>query len=310
LPPNIPLAGIPGGFYLHAMNKKGERLFLGAHVSISGGVYNAFTRAEKCGCDTIQIFVKSSNQWAAKPFTPEELSQYHIEQKRTGIKPVIGHASYLINVASPDEALRHKSRESLLLEIERCEKLAIPYLVLHPGSYTESDEQAGMAAVVESLDWVFDRTAGYQAKIALETTAGQGTNLGYRFEQLAEIIAKSASPKRLAVCVDTCHIHAAGYDISSEKGYKQTMDEFERIIGFDKLAVIHLNDTQNERGSKVDRHHHIGQGQLGEKAFRFIMQDKRFRKIPKILETPKGDDDVMDKVNLDLLRKLALLKEK
>jgi len=279
-------------------------------MSIAGGVYNALLAGEQYGCDTIQIFVKSSNQWQAKPFKPEELIRYHDEQKRTGIEPVIAHASYLVNLGSPDQALLEKSRRAFLEEMTRCEKLAIPNLVIHPGSHIQAGEQAGIDTVVESLDWLLERTEDYRVKITLETTAGQGTNLGYKFEHLAEMIGKSANPNRLAVCFDTCHAFAAGYDISTKKGYDQTWAEFERIICIDKLAVIHLNDTKKGLNSKIDRHEHIGQGILGRKAFGLIMQDKRFKKIPKILETPKGDDGEMDDINLVLLRKLASAKKK
>jgi deoxyribonuclease-4 len=279
-------------------------------MSIAGGVHNAFAAGEQHGCDTIQIFVKSSNQWKAKPFKPSDLQKYHDEQKRTGIDPVIAHAAYLINLATPDGELLEKSRRSFLEEMDRCEKLGIRYLVIHPGSHMQSGEQAGIDTVVESINWLLDRTIDHRVNITLETTAGQGTNLGYKFEHLAEMIEKSAKPHKLAVCFDTCHAFAAGYEISTRKGYDQTWKEFERIIGIDKLAVIHLNDTKRSLGSKIDRHEHIGRGELGAKAFEMIMQDKRFKKIPKILETPKGDDNRMDDVNLKLLRKFALSKKK
>jgi len=279
-------------------------------MSIAGGVYNAFLAGEQYGCETIQIFVKSSNQWQARPFKPEELERYHDEQKRTGIEPVIAHASYLVNLGSPDKALLDKSRQAFLEEMDRCEKLAIGFLIIHPGSHMQAGEQAGIDTVVQSLNWLLEHADSSRVKITLETTAGQGTNLGYKFEQLAEMIGKSANPDRLAVCFDTCHAYAAGYDISTDRGYSQTWAEFERIIGIDKLAVIHLNDTKKGLSSKVDRHEHIGRGELGKKVFELIMQDKRFKKIPKILETPKGDNGEMDDINLSLLRKLASAKKK
>jgi len=279
-------------------------------MSIAGGVYNALLAGEQYGCDTVQVFVKSSSQWQAKPFKPEELARYHDEQKRTGIEPVIAHASYLVNLGSPDKDLLEKSRRAFLEEMNRCEKLAIPNLIIHPGSHIQAGEKAGIDTVVESLNWLLERTGDHRVKITLETTAGQGTNLGYKFEHLAEMITRSANPNRLAVCFDTCHAFAAGYDISNKKGYSQTWAEFERIIGIDKLAVIHLNDTKRGFGSKIDRHEHIGRGELGKKAFELIMQDKRFKRIPKILETPKGDDGEMDDINLGLLRKMASAKKK
>lgn len=278
-------------------------------MSIAGGLYNAFAEGERKGCDTIQIFVKSSNQWKAKSITDEELEKYHQEQKRTGIGPVVAHDSYLINLGSPDPDLLEKSRQAFLVELQRCEKLAIPYLVTHPGSYLDSPEQSGIDRVAQSLDWLFEKTADFKVKVALETTAGQGSNLGYTFEQLAEMIEKSGLPERCMVCFDTCHAYAAGYDIACNIGYEQTWKAFERIIGLDKLAAIHLNDSKKGLGSRVDRHEQIGMGTLGKDAFGFIMRDKRFKNIPKLLETPKGDNDEMDEINLKLLRKLALEKK-
>jgi deoxyribonuclease IV len=278
-------------------------MLLGAHMSIAGGVFKAIIEGEKTGCTTIQIFTKSSNQWRAKELGEKELETYQAEQKRTGISPVIGHDSYLINLGSPDADLIRKSREAFLIELERCEKMKIPYLVTHPGSHLGQGEDWGLKRIAESIDWLHERTDGYGVKIALETTAGQGTNLGYKFEQLAQIMNQAKHPERVKVCIDTCHIFAAGYEISTPDGYKKTIAEFDRIIGLKYLAVIHLNDSKKGFGSKVDRHEHIGKGQIGEQAFRFIMQDKRFEQIPKLLETPKENE--MDKVNLAILRKLA-----
>jgi deoxyribonuclease-4 len=292
------------------MKKVKQRLYLGAHMSIAGGLHNAFGHGEAFECDTIQIFVKSSNQWKAKPLTDEEVQKFKDEQKRTGIEPVVAHDSYLINLGSPDPALLDKSRKSFLMEMERCEKLGIPYLVTHPGSHIGAGEKAGISKIAESINWLLERTDGFAVKIVLETTAGQGTNLGYKFEQLATLIEKSRQPERLMVCYDTCHAFAAGYDITNPGAYEKTFNEFERIIGLKKLAVIHLNDSKKGLGSRVDRHEHIGQGMLGESAFKFIMQDMRFKTIPKILETPKGDDGKMDDVNLSLLRKFAGSKKK
>ena len=290
------------------MKKTKTRMYLGAHMSIAGGVFNAFAAGEEFGCDTIQIFVKSSNQWKAKPLSDEEIEKYRAEQKRTEITPVVAHDSYLINLGSPDAALLQKSRDAFLIEMERCEKLKIPYLVTHPGSHMNAGEEAGIAKIAESINWLFERTEDYKVKITLETTAGQGTNLGHKFEQIAAMIEKSRQPDRLAVCFDTCHAFAAGYDIASRGGYDRTWADFDRIIGLKKLAVIHLNDSKKGQGSRVDRHAHIGEGELGLKPFEFIMQDERFAQIPKILETPKGDDGRMDDVNLGLLRKMAKKK--
>ena len=280
-------------------------MLLGAHMSIAGGIFNAFARGESVGCDTMQIFTKSSNQWKAKELTDEDLEKYHAEQKRTKIDPVIAHDSYLINLGSPDAALIKKSREAFLVEMERCEKLESPFLVTHPGSHVGKGEEWGVKRIAESISWLHEQTDGYTVKIALETTAGQGTNLGYRFEQIATMIERAEQSERLAVCMDTCHIFAAGYDITTEKTYKQTISDFDRIIGLDRLAVIHFNDAKKALGSRVDRHEHLGKGEIGKDSFGFFMRDNRFSKIPKLLETPKGDDGEMDKVNLGLLRKLA-----
>ena len=278
-------------------------MLVGAHMSIAGGAFKAFAEGERVGCSSIQIFTKSSNQWRAKQLSDEELANFHAEQKRTGIIPVIAHDSYLINLGSPDEALVKKSREAFLEEMTRCEKLKIPYLVTHPGSHIDHGEEWGLKRIAESLDWLHERAGDYKVKVALETTAGQGSNLGYKFEQLAKMIELSAHPERVKVCIDTCHIFAAGYDITTIDGYEKTISEFDRIIGLKRLVAIHVNDSKKGLGSKVDRHEHIGKGMIGEKAFGFIMRDKRFEKIPKLLETPKENE--MDIVNLGLLKRLA-----
>jgi deoxyribonuclease-4 len=278
-------------------------MLLGAHMSIAGGVFNALLEGERVGCTTIQIFTKSSNQWRAKELADEELARYHNEQKRTGISPVIAHDSYLINLASPDSALLIKSREAFLEEMNRCEKLKIPFLVTHPGSHMGQGDDEGLKKVAESLDWLHERTDGFKVKVALECTAGQGTNLGYRFEHLARIIDLSAQKDRVRICIDTCHLFGAGYDISASESYEKTISEFNRIIGLKRLVVIHINDSKKGLGSRVDRHEHVGKGLIGKKAFGFVMNDKRFEKIPKLLETPKDND--MDKVNLGILRRLA-----
>jgi len=286
-----------------------KKRYLGAHISIAGGAYNAFKHGEALGCDTIQIFVKSANQWRAKPLSDEEIEKFHTEQKRTGITPVIAHDSYLINLGSPDNIMLEKSRQAFLIEMERCEKLGIPNLVAHPGSHMKAGEEAGINQIAESLNWLLERADSFNVTITLEITAGQGTNLGYKFEQIAAMIDKTNNPEKLAVCFDTCHAFAAGYNIASKDGYKQTWDEFDRIIGLNKLAVIHLNDSKKELGSRVDRHEHIGQGMIGKNAFELIMNDKRLENIPKIIETPKGDDSLMDEVNLELLHKFAEIKK-
>lgn len=277
---------------------------LGAHMSIAGGVYNAFLHGKLVGCNTIQIFVKSNNQWRAKPLSDEEVEKYHQLQKETGIYPVVAHDSYLINAASQDKALFAKSREALKIEMERCQTLKIPYLVMHPGSHVGAGEKVGLATIARALNEIFDELEDQGTKIALEATAGQGSNLGYKFEHLADIMGQVKQQNRMAVCLDTCHVFAAGYDIRTLDGYKNMMAEFDRIVGLQHLAAIHFNDSKKGIGSRVDRHEHIGKGELGKEAFGFFLNDARLAGVPKILETPKGPDYAEDKMNLKVLRSL------
>jgi deoxyribonuclease-4 len=273
-------------------------------MSIAGGVFNAFLHGQAAGCNTIQIFVKSTNQWRAKPLSAEEVEKYHQLQKETGIGPVVAHDSYLINVASQDKALYAKSREALKIELERCQILKIPYLVMHPGSHVGAGEKVGLATIAKALNEIFSELEDKGTKIALEATAGQGSNLGYKFEHLADIISQVKEDGRLAVCLDTCHIFASGYDIRTADGYKNTMAEFDRAVGLKRLAAIHFNDSKKGLGSRVDRHEHIGKGEIGQEPFGFFLNDSRLAQIPKILETPKGPDYTEDKINLKLLRSL------
>jgi len=277
---------------------------LGAHMSIAGGVFNAFLHGQAVGCNTIQIFVKSTNQWKAKPLGAEEVEKYHQLQKETGIAPVVAHDSYLINVASQDKALYAKSREALKIEVERCQTLKIPYLVMQPGSHVGAGEKVGLATIAQALNEIFSEVEDKGTKIALEATAGQGSNLGYKFEHLAEIISQVKQNHRLAVCLDTCHIFAAGYDIKTADGYKNTMAEFDKIVGLNRLAAIHFNDSKKGFGSRVDRHEQIGKGEIGKEPFGFFLNDSRLTNVPKILETPKGPDYAEDKINLKVLRSL------
>ncbi len=277
---------------------------LGAHMSIAGGVFNAFLHGKSVGCNTIQIFVKSNNQWRAKPLSDEEVEKYHQLQKETGINPVVAHDSYLINAASQDKALFAKSRDALRIELERCQALKIPYLVMHPGSHLGAGEKIGLATIARAVNEIFDELEDSGTKIALEATAGQGSNLGFKFEHLADIMGQVKQQNRMAVCLDTCHVFAAGYDIRTAGGYKTVMAEFERIIGLPHLAAIHFNDSKKGLGSRVDRHEHIGKGELGKEAFGFFLNDSRLAKVPKILETPKGPDYAEDKMNLRVLRSL------
>jgi deoxyribonuclease-4 len=279
-------------------------MILGAHMPISGGIWKAFARGEDVGCQTMQIFSKNQRQWQAKPYTDDDIAAYKNEQDRTGIGPVIVHTSYLINLASPDDSLWERSIDALTDEMQRSEALDISHVVLHPGSHTGSGEEAGLRRIADGLNRIFDSGTAEPVMVLLETTAGQGSVLGYRFEHLASLFEMSSHPERLGVCVDTCHIFAAGYNICTEEAYTETFSAFDRTIGLEHLKVFHLNDSKHELGSRKDRHDHIGQGFLGTDAFRFLVNDSRFHSLPMIIETPKGKDLAEDKENLALLRTL------
>jgi len=273
-------------------------------MSISGGVDTAFDRGAQIGCDAMQIFTKNNNQWRAAPLKEDAVERYHRRQAETGITPVVAHASYLLNLATPDDALWRKSIEALLIELERCEVLYIPYLIIHPGSHMESGEDAGIARIAEALNVAHERLPDVQVKIALETTAGQGTNLGYRFEQLAAMIEGTEARDRLTVCYDTCHTLAAGYDFRTPEGYAEVFKQFDEVIGLDRLTVFHFNDSKKDMGSRIDRHAHIGEGEVGLDGFRHILNDPRFQETPMLLETPKSKDMHEDVENLARLRAL------
>jgi deoxyribonuclease IV len=277
---------------------------LGAHMSIAGGVGNAFLEGKKVDCDAIQIFTKSSRQWASKPYTNEEIERFHINRKETGIGTVVAHDSYLLNMGSPDTALRTRSIAAFIDEFERCEVLGVTNLIAHPGAHVGAGELDGMKTIAKSLDEIHRACPGYKTKITLEITAGQGSNLGYRFEQIASIIDATKESDRLRVCFDTEHAFAAGYDIRTKEGYERTFDEFDEAIGIELLAAFHLNDSKKEFNSRVDRHEHIGKGFIGVEAFRLLMNDRRFWGLPMCLETPKGPDLKEDRENLTLLRSL------
>jgi len=278
----------------------------GAHMSIAGGVARAFARGRQVGCETMQIFCKNERQWEARPLSDEEVAAFHAEHARSRIDPVFAHAAYLINLASPDATRWERSIAACADELERCARLGVPYLVLHPGSHMGSGEEAGLARVAAALNRLFAAGAGDATVVLLETTAGQGTALGHRFEHLARLCELSDCEQRLGICVDTCHIFAAGYDIRSPETYGNTFAALDRLIGLDRVRCFHLNDSQRELGSKVDRHTHIGQGCIGLEAFRLLVNDLRFRNVPMILETPKGEDMAEDVKNLTLLRSLLV----
>jgi deoxyribonuclease-4 len=283
---------------------------LGAHQSISGGYHKAVERAAACGCECVQLFTKNNNQWNAKPISAEEAERFRKSLAEHSISHPIAHDSYLINLASPNATLWKRSVAAFVEELGRADLLGIPYVVTHPGSFTESDEASGIRQIVRALDEIHERTQNLRSRCLLETTAGQGTALGWRFEQLAAILDGVAEPGRLGVCFDTCHVFAAGYPLGTKDDYDATMKSFDRLIGLKRIAAFHLNDSRRELGSRVDRHEHIGQGRMTVEPFRFLLNDRRFAKIPMYLETPKtGEDGTQsDAANLATLRGLIASK--
>ena len=280
-------------------------LLIGAHQSIAGGTPRAVERGVASGCRVVQIFVKNNNRWIGKEIGEPEARQFRRDVRRARLAHVAAHTSYLINLASPSQELRRQSVASLADEIQRCHRLGIPDLVLHPGAHGGEGEAAGVARVAASLDEAFRMTEGTRVRVLLETAAGQGTSVGHRFEQLRDILGAVRRGRRVAVCFDTCHVHAAGYDVSSPQGYAETLWSFERAVGLDRLAAIHVNDSKKPRGSRVDRHEHIGRGAIGRQGFRNLMTDRRLAGIPKFLETPKDDALDLDRRNLATLSRLA-----
>ena len=280
-------------------------LLLGAHMSIRGGASIAIERARSIQCTAMQIFVKNNMQWFARPLTREEIRAFLNHTQRREVLSIFGHANYLINLAATNPQFRANSIRALAEELIRADELELPFLVVHPGAHLGAGEEAGLDTIAESIDCVFAVLRKIKTRLALETTAGQGSCLGNKFEHLAYIVSRVREPERLCVCLDTAHVFAAGYDISSESSFRKTLHEFDRVIGRDRLVAIHLNDSKTARGSRVDRHEHIGKGRIGIDAFRFIMRHPRFRKIPKVLETPKGKDLREDVTNLRTLRTLA-----
>ena len=287
------------------MKKEEEAMdYLGAHMSISGGLHLAPGRGTAAGCGVIQIFTQNSNQWRGKMPMDSDVALFREQWTEAGLHEIVSHDIYLVNLGAAPGEVRDKSLAAFREEMERCARLGIGKIVMHPGSHLGDGVERGIARIVEAFDFLIGATPEYEGKILLETTAGQGTNLGYTFEHLRAIIDGSAFPDRFAVCFDTCHTFAAGYDITTADGYRAVFSEFDRIIGLDRLHCFHFNDSKKGLGCRVDRHEHIGQGAMGLAPFRFILNDPRFTAIPKILETPKGDNDEMDAVNLKLLREL------
>lgn len=283
---------------------KSPHVLLGAHMSVAGGIHTAVDRATSIGCTALQVFTKNTNQWSGKPITDEDAAMYRQKIAAAGIAPVVSHDSYLINLCAVNPDILKKSRAAFIDELERCELLGIPLLNFHPGSHLGAGDEDGVKRICESLNHAHQSTKDFKVKSVLEATAGQGTNVGYKFEHLRSIIDGVDQPERMAVCIDTCHIFAAGYDISTEEGYESTFRQFDEIVGLDRLVAFHINDSKKGVGSRVDRHEHIGKGAIGLTGFRLLMNDERFADIPKILETPKSDDLHEDVENLKILKSL------
>ena len=275
---------------------------LGAHMSIAGGLPLALERGSSIGCNAVQLFVKNRNQWRSHPLQRGEATAFREAAGGFRREFVLVHSIYLINLASPEPAILEKSRRGFLEEMRRAEKLQIPYIVLHPGSHKGAGEEAGIRMIVESLEHLLEKTEGDRLCVLLETTAGQGNSVGHTFEQLAEIMTGIKRRDRVGVCFDTCHSFAAGYDMRSKRAYRATFDHFDEVIGLERLKAFHLNDSLRGLGSRVDRHTHIGEGELGLEAFSHLMKDERFFDRPMILETPKGPDMSEDIRNLKILR--------
>lgn len=279
----------------------------GSHLSISGGMTNALIEAQKLGFDTVQVFTKNQQQWRCKPLEKQAVEQWTAECRRLRFTQTVSHDSYLINLASPDDALWNKSIDLFEEELRRCILLDIPYLVTHPGAHMGSGEEVGLGRIAMALDILHQRIGPADVLTCLEITAGQGSSLGYRLEHLARIIEQVQAPQRLGVCLDTAHLFAAGYDFRGHK-YKSFTKQVDTTIGMDRVRVLHLNDSKKPLGSRVDRHEHIGRGEIGLEGFRPFVHDKLFSTVPKILETPKGQDPdtgrQWDEINLETLKSL------
>jgi len=279
--------------------------FVGAHVSASGGVDNAPLNAMKIGAKAFALFTKNQRQWKAKPLEEKMIESFKVNLEKSGIlaKHVLPHDSYLINLGHPEVEKLEKSREAFIDELHRCEQLGLVLLNFHPGShlvkvakkdpeYVDKIMEAELNCldvIADSLNVAIEATKGMNVKLVIENTAGQGTNLGYKFEHLAHIIDKVEDKSRVGVCLDTCHTFTGGYDLRTREAYDATMDEFERLVGFEYLSAMHINDSKPKLGSRVDRHHSLGEGEIGWDAFRFIMNDERMNDIPLVLETINSD---------------------
>jgi deoxyribonuclease IV len=287
-----------------------DKILIGAHLSISGGMEKAIIKARDLDINSLQIFTKNASSWKEKEITKSEINAFISEKKDSDIKFIFSHYSYLINLASPDNALWNRSQAALQNEIIRSIQLDLDGVILHPGQHIDSTPEQGLDRIAQALNSIAEDLLDKKYKlknkfIILEITAGQGSSLGYRFEHMADILKKLKNKALFGICFDTAHAFAAGYDISKKEGYEKTFLEFDKIIGLDKLAVFHLNDSMKDLDSRVDRHEHLGKGRIGRLFFRLLMNDERFHMIPKIIETPKGDDDEFDRINLKFLKNIA-----
>lgn len=281
---------------------------LGAHMSIAGGYHKAVEAAAKSGCNCVQIFTKNNSQWRGKPITAEDATKFQNALLELGITHPVSHASYLINMASPKEDLRQKSRDAMAVELQRAEQLGIPFVVVHPGSYTTSSEAEGIAKICLSINEIHQQFPALTTQVLLENTAGQGTNLGWQFEQLQAMIEGIEAADKVGVCIDTCHAFAAGYELADPSGYEETIGSLAKAVDLSRVKAFHINDSKQPFGSRKDRHEHIGRGEMGLEPFRNLMNDPRFKETPMYLETPKEDEgsDDADSMNLATLRGLAM----
>lgn len=278
---------------------------LGAHVSVAGGLATAFDRGAEIGCRSLQIFVKNASQWRGKPLEPAAVEAFRAEHRRAGEPPLVAHAAYLINLCATDPRVLERSREALADELERCDRLGVPGLVVHPGAHLGAGEDAGLTAIAVSLDRVHRSLPEARSRVLIELTAGQGTVLGYRLEQLAAIRERARDGERIGFCLDTCHAFAAGYDLRTPAAVEGFLDEVERVIGLDAVACLHLNDSVGGLGSRRDRHANIGAGEIGRAGFRRLLEEPRLARVPMILETPLGEDERGHARDLETLRGLA-----
>ncbi|GAC1539207.1 MAG: deoxyribonuclease IV [Herpetosiphon sp.] len=283
-------------------------MHIGAHISAAGGLHQVFARGAAVGCDVLQLFTKSERQWRARPITEDDLAAWHSAAAQSSVRATLVHDSYLINLASPRDDLWHKSSAAFGEELERCAILGIPYLVTHPGAHTGSGVEAGLSREAGALNALFEAGVGAPTTVLLETTAGQGTCLGRTWEELAALIDLLKYPERVGICVDTCHLYAAGYDLATPEGYAATFERALALLGPDRIRAFHLNDSKGTCGGHLDRHMAIGAGLLGVEPFRWLVNDPRFDQLPMVIETPKGDDDAEDRHNLALLRGLRVAK--